>query len=178
MKSLWLVWVHTLTSQCASWYDLGWCWYANLQTNVVGVMERRNIAPKAGIETTSLAFRANVLTITPPRLPAVTTLPTPTCIYVYELLNGPLQTITQANHWYPLFSDLFACCFTPYQHLTSYQDVLTCDSAHSWRIYSAASLGHHDLHPTHSHYPVTDPISPCPILIMLSTRLGSNKYQF
>ena len=30
-----------------------------------------NIAPRAGIELTSLAFWASVLTISPPRLPAV-----------------------------------------------------------------------------------------------------------
>ena len=29
-----------------------------------------------------------------------------------------------------------------------------------------------------SHYPDTEPTSPCPIIIMPSTRLGSEKYQF
>ena len=32
-------------------------------------------------------------------------------------------------------------------------------------------------YPTKSHYPVTGPTSPFPILIMLSPRLGSNKNQ-
>ena len=57
--------------------------------NVVGVMKMGNMTPKAGIERTSLAFRASILTITPPSLPYVNTLPTPTC------LRGPLpETIT------------------------------------------------------------------------------------
>ena len=46
---------------------------------VRGVMTIGNIAPRAGIESTSLAFQHSVLTITTPRLPDVTTLPTPTC---------------------------------------------------------------------------------------------------
>ena len=33
-------------------------------------------------------------------------------------------------------------------------------------------------YPTQSHYPDTRPASPCPILIMPSTWLGSDKYQF
>ena len=61
--------------------------------------------------------------------------------------------------------------------------VLTCHSAHSWLLYSAASLGHQaastmTCYPTQSHYPNTELTSPCPIIIMLSARLGSNKYQF
>ena len=43
-----------------------------------GVMKMGNIAPRVGIEPTSLAF--SVLAITPPRLPDVTALPTPTSI--------------------------------------------------------------------------------------------------
>ena len=38
-----------------------------------------NIAPRVGIEPTSLAFWVSVLTITPPRLTDVTTLQTPAC---------------------------------------------------------------------------------------------------
>ena len=61
--------------------------------------------------------------------------------------------------------------------------VPSCDSAHSWRFYSAAPLGNQTAStmtrfPTHSHYPDTDPTSPCPILIMPSTLLGSDKYPF
>ena len=36
------------------------------------------IMPRAGIEPASLSFRTSVLTITPPRLPDVTNVPTPT----------------------------------------------------------------------------------------------------
>ena len=55
----------------------------------------------------------------------------------------------------------------------------TCESMHSWRLYSAASLGHQaactmTCHPTRSHYPETEPTS----LIMPRARLGSDKYQF
>ena len=39
-----------------------------------------HIVPRAGIEPTTLAFQASMLTITPPRFPDVTTVPTPTCL--------------------------------------------------------------------------------------------------
>ena len=56
-------------------------------------------------------------------------------------------------------------------------------SAHSWRLYNAAPLGHQansamTLSHTQSHYPYTEPTSPCAILIMPSARLGSDKYHF
>ena len=61
--------------------------------------------------------------------------------------------------------------------------VPTCDRVHSWELYSDISLEHQaastmTCYPTQSHYNDTEPTSPCPILIMPSTRLGSNKYQF
>ena len=61
--------------------------------------------------------------------------------------------------------------------------VPTCDSAYSWRVYSAASLGHQAAgimicYPTQSHYLDTEPTSPCDILKMMSARLGSDKYKF
>ena len=43
-------------------------------------MKTGNIALRVGIESTSPAFQANVLTITPPRLPDVSILPMPTCL--------------------------------------------------------------------------------------------------
>ena len=55
--------------------------------------------------------------------------------------------------------------------------VLTCDSAHSWCLYSAALLW--GIRPSHSvilSWHCTN--KSCPILIMQSTRLGSDKYQF
>ena len=48
---------------------------------VVAMMKMGKIAPKDGIEPTSLAFWSSVLTITSPRLPDVVILPTATCIY-------------------------------------------------------------------------------------------------
>ena len=53
--------------------------------------------------------------------------------------------------------------------------VLTCESAHSWRLYSAASLIHQATG-TITCYPIILTLSP--ILIMKSARLGSDNYQF
>ena len=49
-------------------------------------------------------------------------------------------------------------------------------------LYSAPSLGHQAVstmtwYPTQSHYPDTEPTSPCSILIMPSTLLGNLKYK-
>ena len=49
-------------------------------TYVVGVMKMGTIVSRVGIEPTSLAFQANVLTITPPRLSDVTTVIPPNCL--------------------------------------------------------------------------------------------------
>ena len=54
---------------------------------------------------------------------------------------------------------------------------------HSWQLYSAAPLTDHATgtitwYPTQSHYPDTELPSPCPILLMPSARLCSDKYQF
>ena len=59
----------------------------------------------------------------------------------------------------------------------------TCDSAHSWLLYSAVPLGDQTvstvtLYPTQSHYPDIEPSSRCPILIMLRAWLGSDKDNF
>ena len=60
---------------------------------IVRVMKMRNIVPRAGIEPTTLAFRARVLTIIPPRLFDVTTIPTSTCL-CGSLPERSLQTTT------------------------------------------------------------------------------------
>ena len=54
-----------------------------MATSAMGVMKIGNIAPRAGIELTSLAFWASVLTITSPWFHGVTILPIPipTCLY-------------------------------------------------------------------------------------------------
>ena len=78
------------------------------------VMKMGTISPKVGIEPTSLAFRYSVLTITLPRLPDVTTLPTPiylrgslpersvqttiyTCIYIYTRPNTTVNVAMKKN---------------------------------------------------------------------------------
>ena len=52
-------------------------------TSGVGVMKMGNMVPRAGIEPTSLAFWASVLTISPSRFPGVNMPPTPTCLCVF-----------------------------------------------------------------------------------------------
>ena len=59
----------------------------------------------------------------------------------------------------------------------------TCDSVHSWRLYNAASLGYQatstmTCYPTELHYLDTEPTSSCPVSLILSAGLGSDKYQF
>ena len=56
-------------------------------------------------------------------------------------------------------------------------------TAHSWQLYSAASLEHQaastmTCYPTQSNYPDTELTSSCHILIMPNPRLGSEKDQF
>ena len=55
-----------------------------METSIMGVMKMGNIVHRAGIEPTSLAFRASVLPLHHVGYPDVTTIPTPTC------LCGPL----------------------------------------------------------------------------------------
>ena len=54
------------------------CVYVVMYVCVVGVMKIENIAPRSGIEPSSLTLQASVRTITPALLPAVTTLSTAT----------------------------------------------------------------------------------------------------
>ena len=61
--------------------------------------------------------------------------------------------------------------------------VATCDSVHSWWFNSVTSLGYQatgsmTCYHIQSHYSVTEPTSPCPILIMTNAGLGGNYYQF
>ena len=67
-----------------------------MATNVVEWMKMGNIAPKSRIKPTSLAFLAIVLTITLPRLPDLTTLPTTTCL-LSTLMVRSEQTSTLAK---------------------------------------------------------------------------------
>ena len=61
--------------------------------------------------------------------------------------------------------------------------VETCDSAHSWQLDSAVSLGNPvsgiiTQYPTQSYYLDAELTSPYPILLMPSASLWSDKYQF
>ena len=64
-----------------------------------------NTAPLAGIEPTSLAFWASVLTIKPRRFPYVTTLPAPTCL-CGSLPERSVQTITHICVYYAMYKGL------------------------------------------------------------------------
>ena len=60
---------------------------------VMGVMKMGSIVPRAGIELTSLDFRASVLTISPPKPLDVTILPMSTCL-CGSLPERSVQTAT------------------------------------------------------------------------------------
>ena len=64
-----------------------------MATNAVGVTKMGNIVPRMGIEPTCLVFQVRVLTITPPRLPDITILPTSTRL-CGSLLEMSVQTTT------------------------------------------------------------------------------------
>ena len=49
-------------------------------TSLIGVIKMGNTAPRVRLEPTYLVIGTSVLTITPPRLRDVTTLPAPTCL--------------------------------------------------------------------------------------------------
>ena len=77
--------------------------------------------------------------------------------------------------------------FTSLQHLRScqYRHWLTCDSGHSWCLYSADPLENQAAStmtqypdPTQSYYLDTEPTCPCSVLLMESVWWGTNKYQF
>ena len=70
-----------------------------MATSLVGVMKMGNIVPKTGIDATPLAFQDIVLTITPSRLPDVTTLPTPTCLCCSLLEMSVLTTPLCCYYW-------------------------------------------------------------------------------
>ena len=58
-----------------------------------------------------------------------------------------------------------------------------CDSVHMWQLHSTAPLANlvasiMTQYPTQLHYSGSVLTSPCPILIIPSARLGSDKYQF
>ena len=60
---------------------------------IVDVMTIGNMLPRAGIEPTSLAIRDGVIAIIPLRIPDVTSVPIPTCIFG-SLPQSSVQTTT------------------------------------------------------------------------------------
>ena len=57
--------------------------------------------------------------------------------------------------------------------------VLSYENVHSWQLYRGNQADSIMIrYPTQSHYLNTELDSPCPILIMLSARIGSNKHEF
>ena len=78
-------------------------------------------------------------------------------------------------------------CLLSFYILATYRAISwwvpTSDTAHPWQLYTAAQLGNEATiimiwYPTHSYYPDSDLKTPCPIWIMLSAWLESDKYQF
>ena len=84
------------------------------------------------------------------------------------------------------FKGRFVCCIF-FFILTTLKAISRrlppCDGTQSWWICCAGPLRNQAAstitwYPHQSHYPNTEPNSPCPILIIPSTWLGSDKYQF
>ena len=80
-------------------YDRG-----HMEPVLWGEMKQGNSVPKAGIESISFAYHASVLTITPLRLPDVTTLLTPT--WAMQLLAGEVSADYYNRDIYFLFLTL------------------------------------------------------------------------
>ena len=73
--------------------------------------------------------------------------------------------------------------FISWQHLRSYQDGYWLVTVSTHGAPQCCPIGksghqHHNLISPQSHYPETELTSPCPIILMQSSRLGRNKYQF
>ena len=107
---------------------------------------------------------------------------TPCCIEYYPCNTHNSQRGKEWHNSTVIFTvSQHVCLLSSYVLVTSKVIsgwVPTCDSVHSWWLCSAAPLGNQAIstmtrYPTQLHYPIL--ISPCPILIMLSTWLGSDK---
>ena len=91
----------------------------------------------------------------------------------------PRYAVKSVSHALLLIGSLFVCLLLFYALASSKvisEPVLTCDSAHSWWLYSAGSREHQATstmtwYPTQSPYPDIELTSPC-------ARLGRDKYQF
>ena len=70
--------------------------------------------------------------------------------------------------------------FRSWQYQMAFQEGYKLKTAHIWWLYSAAQPGNQATstttqYLTQSHYPDTELTSPCSIIVMPSTKLGSNK---
>ena len=116
----------------------------------MGVMKRQIIVPRVGLKPTSLAFRASVLTLHHIGSPDVTTIPTPTCLCSsLPQRSVPTTTYICIRCYQSLQQQIFClvcCCFFVFFCILATSKVIsgwmsTCDSAHSWPLYSVAPLG-------------------------------------
>ena len=102
-------------------------------------------------------------------------------IFVVVLVGSPLTKISHSTT-----GQLWLVGWSFYVLATSKAIsgwVLTCDSVHSCRLYTAVPMREQATntmtqYPIQSHYPDTEPISPFPTLIMSSAWLWSDKNTF
>ena len=104
------------------------------------------------------------------------------CWYIWVCVGDHVCVYLYAGSLYQCMS-LDACLgFMSWQHVISGM-LPTWDSAHSRRLFSAVPLGYkaasteHWYH-TQSHYPDTEPTSPCPIRVIPNSRLGGGLYKW
>ena len=94
--------------------------------------------------------------------------------------NIPLFSTALRNDIHLFVCLLLFCILTTSDVISGW--IPTCDSVHSWQIYHSASLGNQATSTmiwySHlSHYPDTEPTNPFLIVIILSAKLWSSKYQ-
>ena len=90
--------------------------------NVMGVMKMLNIMPRAGVDPTSLALWASVITITPCRFPDVTTIPTPTS----PCSSLPQRSVQPTTLAPPGIISLLLLTITYIQTVTSHTYMYVC----------------------------------------------------
>ena len=136
------------------------CTYWWTRDTLVGVRKMGKIVPRVGIEPISLALWASVLTITPPRLPMS---PLLSCLRVYSA--------TCLRIGAECYNTIVACWrFTPWEHQRSYHDSVT--------VGTHSNIALPTWYAIELHYPIPQPTSPCPILIMQIVWLRSDKCLF
>ena len=103
----------------------------------------------------------------------------------HEAVNHSLITVLTGfdQYYFQCRYNFHSCLVLEFCVLATYMVILICNRIHSWWLYSTAPLGNQAVatmthYPIQSHYPDTERTSHCSILLMLSSRLGSGKYQF